>query len=208
MKVPFTEAEWEARYSSAEGGIWSGNPNPVLVDEVAGLAAGTALDVGCGEGADALWLAARGWTVTGTDISTVALKRAAAQGKLQGLDVTWKHADLLQDPPPPGTYDLVTAHYMHLPSVERRRLYAQLADAVKPGGTLLLVGHHPTDVHTTVKRPDLPDMFFTAEQLAADLDPTTWEVLVSDARPRQTRDPEGREVTIRDTVLVARKTGA
>ncbi len=208
LKVPFTAAEWDARYSTAEDRMWSGNPNPVLVAEASNLPPGTALDVGCGEGADALWLAGRGWTVTGTDISAVALKRAASQGKAQGLEVTWKQTDLLADPLPKGAYDLVAAHYMHLPSAQRRRLYGQLADAVRPGGTLLLVGHHPSDVHTTMHRPDLPDMFFTAEDLAAELDADSWKVLVTDARPRQTRDPEGREVTIRDTVLVARKARA
>ena len=101
----------------------------------------------------------------------------------------------------------MTAHYMHLPSALRRTLYGRLAGAVSPGGTLLLVGHHPSDVHTSMPRPDLPDMFFTAEELAADLDPQAWEILVSDARPRTTRDPQGHEVTIRDTVLLARKTG-
>ena len=97
---------------------------------------------------------------------------------------------------------------MHLPSALRRRLYARLADAVTARGTLLLVGHHPSDVHTSAARPDLPDMFFTAEELAADLDPAAWEVLVTDARPRQAKDPQGREITIRDTVLVARKATA
>lgn len=206
-KVPFTEAEWDERYSTAAERIWSGNPNPVLVTETADLPPGTALDVGCGEGADALWLAARGWVVTGTDISAVALKRAAAQGEKLGLEATWLQADLLHDPLPSDAYDLVTAHYMHLPSAERRLLYARLADAVKPGGTLLLVGHHPSDVHTSAHRPNLPDMFFTAEELAAELAAGRWEVLLTDARARQTKDPDGHELTIRDTVLLARKTG-
>ncbi len=200
----FGEAAWEARYSAAESGIWTGNPNAVLVAEIAGMPAGTALDVGCGEGADALWLAARGWKVTAIDISTVALARAAAHGKAQGLDVEWRHADLLAEAPEPGAYDLVSAHFMQLPTAERRWLYSRLAAAVAPGGTLLLVGHHPSDMHT-VGRPNLHDMFFTAEQVAAELDPQAWEVLVTEARPRRAKDPDGREVTRNDTVLVARK---
>jgi SAM-dependent methyltransferase len=205
IKVPFTAAEWDARYGTAAERMWSGNPNPVLVDETAALTPGTALEVGCGEGADALWLAARGWKVTGIDISYVALERAAAQGKLHGLQVDWRQIDLLEEAVPPGPYDLVAAHFMHLPSAMRRTLYGQLAEVVAAGGTLLLVGHHPSDVHTSANRPDLPDMFFTAEELAADLDPAAWEILVTDARPRQTKDPQGRDITIRDTVLVARK---
>jgi SAM-dependent methyltransferase len=203
----FGQAAWEARYGAVEGGIWSGKPNPVLVTEAAGLEPGTALDVGCGEGADALWLAGRGWKVTGTDISTVALKRAAKQGESQGLDVDWRHVDLLAEPPEPDSYDLVSAHFLQLPPDKRKDLYAKLADAVVPGGTLLLVGHHPEDMLAVMGRTNLYAMMFTAEELEAELDPQTWEVLVVDARPRTAKHPEGQEVTIRDTVLVARKIG-
>ena len=126
-ETEFGQAAWEARYSAAPGGIWSGNPNSVLVTEAAGLEPGTALDVGCGEGADALWLADRGWKVTGTDISTVALKRAAKHGESRGLQVDWQHVDLLAEPPKPGSYDLVSAHYLQLPPDKRRALYAHLA---------------------------------------------------------------------------------
>src|SRR5258708_2059093 len=118
----FGEAAWEARYNAVPGGIWSGNPNPVLVTETTGLEPATALDVGCGEGADALWLAERGWKVTGTDISTVALKRAANQGESHGLDVDWQHVDLLVEPPKPRSYDLVSAHFLQLPPDKRRVL--------------------------------------------------------------------------------------
>jgi SAM-dependent methyltransferase len=201
----FGEAAWEDRYTAVEGQLWSGNPNPALVAEASDLAPGAALDVGCGEGADALWLASRGWRVTGTDISTVALKRAAAQGESQKRDVEWRHVDLLTDPPKPASYDLVSAHFMQLPPDKRRRLYGHLADAVVPGGTLLLVGHHPADMLSMMGRPNLFQMLFTAEELAADLDPKVWKVLVVDARPRRAKNPEGQEVTIRDTVLVARK---
>jgi SAM-dependent methyltransferase len=203
----FGEAAWEARYSASESGIWSGNPNPVLVAELSELPPGSALDVGCGEGADALWLAARGWRVTGTDISTVALERAAAHGKLQGADVDWQHVDLLATPPLPGRYDLVTAHFMQLPTAQRRSLYGHLAAAVAKGGTLLLVGHHPSGMPTGTGHAHLPDMVFTAEELAAELDPQSWEIQVVDTRPRQGRDPEGREISTCDAVMKARRVG-
>jgi SAM-dependent methyltransferase len=205
----FGQAAWEARYNAAPGGIWSGNPNPVLVTEAAGLKPGTALDVGCGEGADALWLAERGWKVTGTDISTVALKRAAIQGESRGLDVDWQHVDLLAEPPKPRSYNLVSTHFLQLPPDKRRALYAHLADAVVPGGTLLVVGHHPADMLAVMGRTNaaarVHEMTFTAEELATELDPDAWEVLAVDARPRKAKHPEGHEVAIRDTVLVARK---
>ena len=82
---------------------------------------------------------------------------------------------------------------------------ARVSSSAHVSSTLLLVGHHPSDVHTSMPRPDLPDMFFAAEELAAALDPHAWDVLVTDARPRPARDPQGREITIRDTVLVARR---
>lgn len=201
----FGKAAWEARYPAQEDRIWSGNPSPVLVAETAELPPGTALDVGCGEGADALWLAERGWQVTATDISTVAVARAAARAKAQGLDVEWRHADLLANPPEAGAYDLVSAHFMHLPADQRVTLYRHLAAAVAPAGTLLLVGHHPSDLDT-IPRPDPHDMFFTAEQLAAELDPQGWEVLVAEARPRPAEHPEERQITLNDTVLRARRT--
>jgi len=180
-------------------------PNPVLVAETTDLAPGSALEVGCGEGVDALWLAGRGWRVTGVDISRVALARAAAQGRAQGLEVEWQHADVLAVPPAAGVYDLVSAQFMHLPAAERVSLYGRLAAAVAPGGTLLIVAHHPSDLHTTMNRPSLYDMFFTPEQLVANLDPEAWQVLIAESRPRVAVDPQGCEVTIHDTVLKARR---
>jgi SAM-dependent methyltransferase len=201
------EAAWDERYRSRAGGIWSGQPNAVLVAEAADLEPGRALDVGCGEGADALWLAGRGWQVTGVDIATVALDRAAAAARTRGLTVTWVRADLLADPPAPAAFELVTAHFMHLPAAEREKLFAALADAVVPGGTLLFVGHDPSDGHTTMGRPRVAAMFVTADDVAAGLDRDVWEVQVAEARPRSATDPEGRAVTIRDAVLRARKRG-
>ena len=201
----FTEDAWEERYRGKDA-VWSGRPNPVLVDEVGGLAAGRALDVGCGEGADTVWLAGRGWQVTAVDISSVALGRAAGHAADAGLAdrVTFRHADLRTDPTGEG-YDLVSAQFMHLPPDERRELYTRLAAAVAPGGTLLVVGHHPRDLATFVGRMHFPDMLFTAEEIAALLDPVEWKVLVAQARPRPGTDPEGREITIHDAVLVAQR---
>jgi cyclopropane fatty-acyl-phospholipid synthase-like methyltransferase len=201
----FDEAGWEERYRTKPA-VWSGRPNPQLVAEAAGLAPGRALDVGCGEGADALWLAERGWRVTAADISTTALERAAAHAAAAQLAdrIDWIHADLRQQPPAEGAYDLVSAQYMHLPGEARRNLFARLAAAVTPGGTLLIVGHHPSDLQTTAHRMHFPDMMFTAEEVAASLDPTVWEVLAAEARPRTTVDPQGRDILIHDAVLVAR----
>jgi SAM-dependent methyltransferase len=206
--VRFDQAFWDERYSSAHS-LWSGNPNPHLVSEADGLAAGTALDVGAGEGADAIWLARRGWRVTAADISSVALDRAAAHAVAAGDAVAeriqWLREDILQWQPPEGTYDLVSAQYMHLPTEDRRRVYAGLAAAVADGGTLLIVGHHPSDMLTTMPRPNFPDLFFTGDDLAAELGGDGWAIVTNAVAPREVTDPEGRPVTIHDTVFRARR---
>ncbi len=114
-----------------------------------GLRPGSALDVGSGEGADAIWLARQGWRVTAVDISSVALARAAeraSQDAEASGRITWAHHDLTASPPPAGTFDLVSAQFMHLPLAQRTELHHRLAASVAPGGTLLIVGHHPSDL--------------------------------------------------------------
>ncbi|MFG3438121.1 class I SAM-dependent methyltransferase [Nonomuraea sp. NPDC047897] len=207
----FTAEFWDERYTSADQ-VWSGRPNAALVEETAGLPPGTALDAGCGEGADALWLAGRGWRVTALDVSATALRRAAAHATPQVADrVTWRRADLMSPAPEipdagadrPG-YDLVVAAFMHFPSQPRRRAYAALAASVAPGGSLLIIGHHPDD-QQIVPRPFEPDLFFTADELAGDLPPDGWTVETRASRPRAATDPDGRPVTLHDTVLRARR---
>ena len=204
----FDEQFWEERYRS-HAAVWSGRPNLQLVAETTELTPGAALDVGSGEGADAIWLASRGWQVTAVDFSTTALQRGAAHADALGADVAgrirWVHADLTTWAPTEGTFDLVSAQFMHLPAVPRQALFARLATAVAPGGNLLIVGHHPADLQTTMPRPPIPDLFFTAEQIGDSLDPDQWDVLVADARPRPASDPDGQEITIHDAVLRARK---
>ncbi|GGS26055.1 class I SAM-dependent methyltransferase [Actinokineospora fastidiosa] len=192
----FDEASWEDRYSSRTA-VWSGRPNPQLVAEAADLTPGTALDAGCGEGADAIWLAARGWRVTGADFATTALRRAAEHPG--GDRVRWRHVDLTTWTPD-ERYDLVSAHFLHMP--EQYALYARLAGAVAPGGRLLIVGHHRSDLETTVGRPNLPDLLHTAEELTRVVD-DGWDIQVAEDRPRVAVDPDGNDVTIHDAVLVA-----
>ena len=201
----FDAAHWDERYGSVEA-VWSGQPNPVLLNEVADLPPGRALDVGCGEGADALWLASLGWRVLGTDVSQVALDRAAAAADAAGLSdqVMWVQQDLLAWTPPARTFDLVSAQFFHLPADIRPRIYGGLADAVTQGGTFLVVAHHPSDLDTTMQRPPVEEMFFTADELADQLD-DEWEIQLAEARPRTGVDPDGREITITDTVLRARR---
>ena len=127
-------AEWDARYSERAGAIWSGRPNGRLVAEVAGLAPGRALDVGCGEGADAVWLARSGWTVTAIDISDVAVSRAREAAELAGVAVEWVCGDALQISFPAGSFDLVSMQYPALPKAAGEAAVRALLDTVRPGG--------------------------------------------------------------------------
>ena len=197
---------WDERYGSSTQ-IWSGNPNPQLVEHVAELAPGSALDVGCGEGADAIWLAARGWQVTGMDVSAVALERAARAAADTNPEaaarIVWQQADMLTWEAPARQFDLVSAHFIHLPTIDRESLHRRLAAAVRPGGTLLIVGHHPSDMTTSIRRPNLPDFFYTAEQVAAVLEPDAWEIVVAAAPAREAKDADGQMITIHDAILRA-----
>lgn len=201
----FDEDFWNERYRSSRQ-VWSGNPNPQLVAEVAGRSPGRALDMGCGEGADAIWLARSGWSVVAADISSVAVERGEQHAReadpAAPARIEWRQADLLARPPEPGSFDLVSAQFMQLPPEPRTRLFTALAAAVRVGGMLLVVGHHPSDLATGVARPPVPELLYTSDEIAELLD-HSWTVEVSEARPRLASTPDGVEVTIHDAVLVA-----
>lgn len=140
-------AEWDTRYGERDGAMWSGRPNGRLVDEVAGLTPGRALDVGCGEGADAIWLARHGWTVTAIDISDVAVCRAREAAALAGATVAWVCGDALQTPFAARLFDLVSMQYPALPKAAGEAAVRTLLDTVRPGGLLLAVYHDLDDEH-------------------------------------------------------------
>jgi len=202
----FDQAFWDERYRSHHS-LWSGEPNRHLVSETGGLTPGTALDAGCGEGADAIWLAQRGWRVTAVDLSPVALERAATRAREAGEEVArrieWAQEDLTTWEPEPGRYDLVAAHYLHLQREPREALFRRLASAVAAGGTLLIVGHHPSDRQTTVRRPRSEEVYFTGDDLASTLDSHTWVVVTNAAREGTATDTVDRQVTVHDTVFRA-----
>src|SRR5919112_10240 len=131
--------EWDARCRERDGPMWSGRPNGRLVAEVAALAPGRALDVGCGEGADAIWLAQRGWTVAAIDISEVALCRAREASHRAGAYVEWICGDALQTPFPARSFDLVSMQYPALRKATGEAAVRTLLDTLRPGGLLLAV---------------------------------------------------------------------
>jgi SAM-dependent methyltransferase len=144
---PAQAAEWDARYSERDGTMWSGRPNGRLVAEVVSLAPGRALDVGCGEGADAIWLARHGWTVTAIDISEVAVGRAREAAQSAGAAVDWLCGDALQTPFPARSFDLLSMQYPALPKSAGEAVLRTLLDTVRAGGLLVAVYHDLDEEH-------------------------------------------------------------
>ncbi|MFQ1000549.1 class I SAM-dependent methyltransferase [Modestobacter sp. SSW1-42] len=192
-------ASWEDRYREAAA-LWSGRVNPPLVEQTAGLTPGRALDVGCGEGGDVLWLAGHGWQATGLDWSTVALGRAAEHAAAAGLTdrVAWVQGDVESWQPPEGAFDLVTAHYLHPTAEQLPGVLARLTPGVATGGTLLWVGHAVAEEAAARWGAD---RFARAADVAAHLDPAGWEVVVAAQRPR----PDGEGHHAADEVVRARR---
>ncbi|WP_242910437.1 class I SAM-dependent methyltransferase [Actinomadura terrae] len=213
-----TPAEfWDARYAERDQ-IWSGEPNTILVRETTALPPGTALDLGCGEGADAVWLAGRGWRVTATDVSRVALERAARHAADAGVAdrVDLQRHDLAASFPA-GAYDLVSAQFLHSPApLPREEVLRAAAAAVAPGGTLLITGHagpppwehDHDDEHAQHDQHDHHDVDLpTPEEVLASLrlPDGEWEVQLSEEHPRVQNGPDGRPVTRTDNVLKLRR---
>jgi SAM-dependent methyltransferase len=195
------QAFWEQFYGERDQ-VWSGRPNVVLVEEVAGLEPGTALDLGCGEGADSIWLAARGWRVVGADISQVALDRASAHAADAGVgdSITWERHDFSRSIPT-GPFDLVSAHFLHSPVDDPRDpALRAAARAVAPGGTLLVVSHEAVPWHPDVEFPTAQEVL---DALGVDLD--AWTVERLESRPRRVERPDGDEVDVSDSVVRLRR---
>ncbi|MFD6190938.1 class I SAM-dependent methyltransferase [Streptomyces sp. NPDC060275] len=193
--APAPAAEfWEARYRDS-GRVWSGRPNELLVREAAALTPGTALDLGCGEGGDAVWLAAQGWRVTGVDIAVTALERAAVHAAEAGVGdrVAWQRHEL-GDSFPEGTFDLVSAHYLQSPvALDQRGVLRRAAAAVAPGGTLLLVLHAGWPSWQT--EPPFDAEFPTLDGVLADLalPDGGWTVETRETVRRASTSPDGVE---------------
>ncbi|WP_037570467.1 SAM-dependent methyltransferase [Phaeacidiphilus oryzae] len=224
-------AAWDAKYAEKER-IWSGNPNVALVREVDELPPGRALDLGCGEGADAIWLAGRGWRVTAVDLSRVALERAAAHAVERGVAdrVEFRRVDLATEFPA-GEYDLVSAQFLHSRGeLPREEVLRRAAAAVAPGGVLLIEGHASlpaweteaeagaeTDGGSEAADPNAKfwphahshaDMYFpTPDEVIRDLQlpEGDWEVLRAEEHERLQNDPDGNPTTRIDSTVKLRR---
>jgi 2-polyprenyl-3-methyl-5-hydroxy-6-metoxy-1,4-benzoquinol methylase len=199
----FEAPSWEERYSG-EQKMWSGNPNPQLVAEASRLTPGTALDVGCGEGGDVIWLAQQGWRVTGADFSANGLARAARHADEAGVaDRTdWWQVDARTFTADGRSYDLVTTHFLHPPDGGMVEVTRRLSEAVAPGGYLLVVGHAPSAVFTHLTARHRGAMFL-AEELLSGL-PDRFDALVVEQRPR-TMVRDGVTIDVHDSTLLARR---
>jgi SAM-dependent methyltransferase len=159
---------WDERYGTEEL-IWKAEPNRFLVEELDALAPGRALDVACGEGRNAVWLASKGWRVTGVDFSRAGLAKAQRLATDRGVEVTWVEADVVEWQPPTASFDLVVVMYLHLPAEQRRRALAHAAAALAPGGVLLVVGHDTSNLLKGTGGPQDPAVLFTPEEIVEDL---------------------------------------
>ncbi|GII94157.1 class I SAM-dependent methyltransferase [Sinosporangium siamense] len=198
---------WDDLYATRPAAV-NPQPNPRLTETVASLPPGDALDLGCGEGGDALWLAGQGWHVTATDISAVAVERLAALARSQGLGdrvVAVRHD--LHSAFPQGGFDLICAHYLHTPfDLDRSTVLRSAARALRPDGRLLIVDHGSTAPWSWDQDPDI--RYPSPREVAAgiDLDAANWTVERADAPRRIATGPDGRTAEVTDHVLLIRRT--
>ena len=200
---PAVRAEWDTRYRESDR-LWSGRPNGALVVESADLPPGRVLDVGCGEGADAVWLASRGWSVTALEVSGVALERAAGHARDAGVSVRWVHAGLAEAALPARSFDLVSAQYPALLRTPDAAAERALLAAVAPGGVLLLVHHAGMDTQPVHEGGFDPADYVWPTMVAALLD-EDWAVEVDEQRPRIVPEGGAGAHHVDDVVLRARR---
>ncbi|MCG6497931.1 bifunctional 2-polyprenyl-6-hydroxyphenol methylase/3-demethylubiquinol 3-O-methyltransferase UbiG [Kitasatospora sp. A2-31] len=185
--------DWDERYAASES-VWGAEPNRWVVRELTSLAPGRALDVAAGEGRNSIWLARRGWHVTGLDFSAVALERAerlTADLPDEVADrLTWRHGDARELEVPSEGYDLVLVAYLQLPAEDRRAALVRAAAALAPGGTLLVIAHDSTNLTEGVGGPQDPGVLYTPDDVLADLDGAGLHTVRAE-RVRRPVDAEG-----------------
>ena len=192
---------WNSRYRGREL-VWTASPNQFLVAEVASLVPGRALDLGCGEGRNSVWLAEQGWTVTAVDFSEVGISKGREMASKRGVEVAWVVEDLNRYEPAEQAFDLVIDFYIHIPPDERKALVHKAAQAVAPGGTLLVVGHDLTNLKDGYGGPQDPALLFTPEDVGAAL--SVLKVVTSTRVTRTVENEAGRFEAI-DTLVRAER---
>lgn len=194
---------WDERYSTDDL-VWRADPNRFLVREVGGMPPGRALDLACGEGRNALWLAREGWRVVAVDFSGAGLAKGRALAERHGLAVSWVQADVVRWAPAPGSFDLVVVMYLQLRAPERGRALSAAGAAVAPGGTLLVVGHDRTNLAEGYGGPQDPSVLYGPDDVVADVGGLVVERAERVRRPVGT--PEGVREAV-DLLVRARRPG-
>ncbi|MCZ7529260.1 MAG: class I SAM-dependent methyltransferase [Acidimicrobiia bacterium] len=191
--------DWNRRYDEWEL-VWSAGPNQFVAAEVADLPAGRALDLACGEGRNALFLAEQGWRVTAVDFSDVALEKARRIAARRNVSVDWVLADLLEYEPAERAWDLVLVCYLQLPAGERRRVLEHASAAVAPGGSILVIGHDVENLTSGARGPKDPAVLLTPDAVAGELPGLRVERA---ERVRRSVPTDDGEVTAIDTLVRA-----
>ena len=194
--------DWDARYRTSEL-IWTAEPNRFVVEVLADVPPGVGLDLACGEGRNAVWLAEQGWTMTAADFSGEALAKAAALSGARGVEVALVQADAVTWSPPPGQ-DLVLLAYLHLPAADRAAALGHAVGACRPGGQVVVVGHARANLVGGYGGPQDPAILLEPEEVAADLRAAGAEVLRAEHVERPVHTEDGERTAI-DTLLVAQR---
>lgn len=191
--------DWDRRYADRPW-LWTAEPNLFLVSEVGEMAPGRALDLACGEGRNAVWLAERGWEVTAVDFSEVATGRARELASVREVAVDVVTHDVLSYRPDPQAFDLVIVFYLQIPAERLARVLRSAVDAVGPGGTLLVVGHDLENLERGHGGPSSPEVLYTPDGIAASLEPL--RILEAKRVERAVETDEGMRTAI-DTLVRA-----
>jgi SAM-dependent methyltransferase len=198
-------AEWDRRYADTDL-VWSAGPNRFLVEQVADLPVGRALDLAAGEGRNAMWLAQQGWQVTAVDFSEVGIDKGRRVAAAADVRIDWVIADVTAWDPAPQAFELVIVFYLHLPADDRRAVHRRAAAAVADGGRLLIVGHHLDNLEVGVGGPQDPGVLTTPAGVVDDLAGTGLRILTAEAVERQVETEEGTKLALDGLVLAGRAT--
>ena len=197
------KSTWDRRYTEREF-VWTVEPNRFLVHEAEGLQPGRALDLACGEGRNAVWLAEHGWQVTGVDFAALGLDKARRLASALGVEGEWIVADLLEYRPEPRSFDLVLVLYLQLPASERTPVLRDAANAVADGGTFLVVAHDSSNLENGYGGPQHAEVLYTAEEVVADLDGSGLLIERAERVERTVETPDGVQIALDALVRASR----
>jgi SAM-dependent methyltransferase len=203
MTSGMDSASWDRRYEGREL-VWTAEPNRFLVAETETLAPGRAIDLACGEGRNAIWLAEHGWQAVGADFSEVGLRKARELANRRGVNVDWVAADLLDYRPDPRAFDLVLVFYLQVSAAERRPILQAAAEAVAPGGTFLLVAHDSTNLEHGHGGPQDPAVLYAARDVVTDIEGRGLQIERAERVERPVQTPDGKRIAL-DALVRARR---